>query len=338
MNEKKRFDHYEKEQVRLVQSRQSVWLVGVIISIISCLALSSGASYFSINIPDISFSNWEDDGSIEKVVSTCVDSVDKGKAKKYGFSIAEAFLYLGGDTNEAGNKRIPISFEHRSRDADNKKASKRSWKSWSNVSSGSFNDGHDKGSKAGCIYESSNLEIKAQIDGTDLQSTYGGDYSHSFSVTGTNEKGLTDTDTFAVSLSVIANNYVKITGMDAVSLTTNLLAVQQADEGFCVYSTAGGYTINIASTYTTDEQFALNGTSGEGLVPVSVQFADNTTGSGMVTVTPSSGPQTGSGNSVSETCSASNNAMLRFVISSDAIASALTGNYITQLTLTVSPL
>ena len=125
--------------------------------------------------------------------------------------------------------------------------------------------------------------------------------------------------------------------MDDVAFTSDFVNAVQADETFCIYSTLTDYDINISSANTTNGQFALLDSSGGGLLPISVQFADNTTGTGLETVTPAAPTVDGQGNNASDSCGGVNNAMLRYSVTADAVMGSETGTYATTFTLVVSP-
>lgn len=324
------------------RSRQWVW--GAAVSVFCCVALASGGnSFFGIDIPNINFPTWEDDGTVEVITGTCVHSADKGKSKKYGFSVAASsgsdfYIYYDGITSNTGNKRIPISISRRWRDADNKKSSKRNWSGWTAIQpSGSINTHYAKGSAGNCKYESTNLAVAATIDGSVLANSYGGDYSGSFTVSATNEKNLTDSDVFDVSMTVVSADFVRITGMEAKAFVSDFHSTLVADDSFCVHSTLTDYDITVASDDMVGGNFALRRAGMNDLVPISIQFADNVTGTGLVVVTPAAPTFSGQGDSSSDTCSGGVNAMLRFTLQGDDIAGSLTGNYGTTFTITVTP-
>jgi hypothetical protein len=325
----------------VVRSRQRKWAVGACISVISFMALAS--SGFNFDLPNFTFTDWSDDGDVQEVVDTCVDSWHNNKKKKYGFSIADAnssgfYIYYQGVTSNTGNKRIPVSFSSRWRKADESNSSKRAWKSWGDrPPNESIDEKYARGVASGCTYEPSNLELAVDIEEDDLESAYGGAYSSTFTVSAENQKGLTASDTFTVSLTVVADDYVRVSGMDDVAFTSDFVNAVQADETFCIYSTLTDYDINISSANTTNGQFALLDSSGGGLLPISVQFADNTTGTGLETVTPAAPTVDGQGNNASDSCGGVNNAMLRYSVTADAVMGSETGTYATTFTLVVSP-
>ena len=310
-------------------------------SVMSSMALASG---FTLDIPNVTFANWSDDGAVQAVVDDCVYSWSGNKSKKYEFSIADAnssdfYIYYQGVTSNTGNQRIPVSFSSRWRNADSNNASKRAWKGWEAHTPNQIPDDDYKGTRPGrdCRNEPTNLELAVDIAEADLENAYGGAYSSTFSVSAENQQGLTLSDTFTVSINVEADDYVRVSGMDDVAFTSNFANAVQADETFCIHSTLTNYDINISSANTTNGQFALLDSSAGGLLPISVQFADNTTGSGLENVTPAAPTVDGQGNNASDSCGGVNNAMLRFNVSADAVMGSATGTYGTTFTLVVSP-
>ena len=323
-------------------SRQCIWAVAACMSVMSSMALASG---FTLDIPNVTFSNWSDDGAVQEVVDDCVYSWSGNSKKKYEFSIADAnssdfYIYYQGVTSNTGNKRIPVSFSSRWRNADSNNSSKRVWKGWEAHTPNQIPDDDYKGTRPGrdCRNEPTNLELAVDIAQADLENAYGGDYSSTFSVSAENQQGLTLSDTFTVSINVEADDYVRVSGMDDVAFTSNFVNAVQADETFCIYSTVTNYDINISAPNSSNGQFALLDSSGSGaLLPISVQFADNTTGTGLENVTPAAPTVDGQGNNSSDSCGGVNNAMLRYSVTAEAVSGSATGTYSTTFTLVVSP-
>ena len=323
-------------------SRLRIWALGACMSVMSSMALASG---FTLDIPNVTFSNWSDDGAVQEVVDDCAYSWSGNSRKKYEFSITDAnssdfYIYYQGVTSNTGNKRIPVSFSSTWRNADSNNASNRNWRVWRVHTPNQSPASNYKGTRPGrdCRNEPTNLELAVDIAQADLESAYGGAYSSTFSVSGVNQNGLTLSDTFTVSINVEADDYVRVSGMDDLAFTSNFVNAVQADETFCIYSTLTNYDINISAPNSTNGQFALLDSSGSGaLLPVSVQFADNTTGTGLENVTPAAPTVDGQGNNSSDSCGGVNNAMLRYSVTADAVSGSATGTYSTTFTLVVSP-
>ena len=141
-----------------------------------------------------------------------------------------------------------------------------------------------------------------------------------------------------MSINVKSDDYVRVSGMDDVAFASNFVNAVQADKTFCIYSTLTNYDINISSPNSANGQFALLDSSGSGaLLPISVQFADNTTGTGLENVTPAAPTVDGQGNCTSNSCGGVNKAMLRYSVTSDTVMGSATGTYSTTFTLVVSP-
>ena len=329
------------------RSRLRIWALGACMSAMSSMALASG---FTLDIPNVSFASWSDDGAVQEVVDDCAYSwrtKSNGNLQKrtYEFSIADAnssdfYIYYQGVTSNTGNQRIPVSFSSRWRNADSNNAGNRAWKVWRVHTPNAAPATNYRGTRPGrdCRNEPTNLELEVNIGETDLENAYGGAYSSTFTVSGVNQNGLTLADTFTVSINVESDDYVRVSGMDDVAFTSNFVNAVQADETFCIYSTLTNYDINISSPNTTNGQFALLDSSGTGaLLPISVQFADNTTGTGLENVTPAAPTVDGQGNSTSDSCGGVNNAMLRYSVTADTVMGSATGTYSTTFTLVVSP-
>lgn len=324
------------------RSRLRSWALGSCMSVMSSMALASG---FTLDIANVSFASWSDDGAVQAAVDDCAYSWTGNSRRKYEFSIADAnssdfYIYYQGVTSNTGNQRIPVSFSSRWRNADSSNANKRAWKVWRVHAPNQSPANNYRGTRSGrdCRNEPTNLELVVDIAQADLEGAYGGAYSSTFSVSGVNQDGLTHSDTFTVSINVEADDYVRVSGMDDVAFTSNFVNAVQADETFCIYSTLTNYDINISSPNTTNGQFALLDSSGTGaLLPISVQFADNTTGTGLENVTPAAPTVDGQGNSTSDSCGGVNNAMLRYSVTADTVMGSATGTYSTTFTLVVSP-
>jgi hypothetical protein len=184
-----------------------------------------------------------------------------------------------------------------------------------------------------------NYKLRVSISSTELSTKLPGDYTGVFrqSVDSGNTR-VDASNSFTVSITVSGISQVKISRLDSVNFGTHSgLQNITVTEKFCVYSSAanGAYRLSINSANQDANGHYLIGPAGADLLPMSITFAANAVGPATEPI--SNNSVRGAGNTLSDSCSGGDNAMLTLSLEEADLQAASTGSYAGLLVLLIEP-
>ena len=243
------------------------------------------------------------------------------------------YIYLDGNTSEAGSRRIAIEIYH---------YDQLSGPAYHLLNSNIYENEIHFGQFRNCP-DGDNSNIRVVINSTELAGKVSGAYSGTFNISAVGGKNMwltTSGITFEVSISVEGGSQVKISSLDEINFGTyvgpgNLDVVEK----FCIYSaaTAGSYNISISSANPNASSiFNLGSITSSDKLKYSLSFIDDAVSSpNLVT---SNSPINGYGDATSVTCNGSNNSTIGISISENDLTKAKSGGYRDVITLMVEPI
>lgn len=286
---------------------------------------------------DFDFGVWANAGSVSSTQLLCAVSWNQttNRARTYNTLVQNLqrngsfHLYLDGNRNATGSSRITISMEHA--DAlDGNTFEILQENNWSN---------QDRNGQPPLCPSGKNYKLKISISGTELATKLPGDYTGVFQQSiSSGRTEVVASSSFAVAITVGGISQVKISRLDSVNFGTHSgLQNISVTEKFCVYSSAanGAYRLSISSASQDANGHYLIGPAGADPLPMSIAFADNAVGPATEPITNNS--VQGTGNTLSDSCSGGDNAMLTLSLEEADLQAASTGSYTGLLVLLIEP-
>jgi hypothetical protein len=330
--------------IRVFNRRARAWLglfVGVSLLFLSTSsALMAAGSANEITTPsDFSFGIWTTGTISETNIGCAVAAEDRGgrwalriyKINVRNLDTGDGFyLYLDGDPNNSGNKRIEVGIEY---------ADLLNGNTFEILSQNRYDSSPHNGQPPGCP-DGNNAALRVSISDSELSSKVGGYYVGEFDIW--LKEGNTEVPSlgsFEISVTVGGVAQVQISHLDNIAFgqygrTGNL----SADEHFCVYSSNnnGGYRLSVSSnSQDSSGNFYMQGDAFGSVIPLSVSFAATGVGSGTTPVT--SNVVSANGDSNSTDCFGSDNATLTLFMAEADLQAAKSDSYTDLLTILVEP-
>jgi hypothetical protein len=287
---------------------------------------------------DFDFGVWANAGSVSSTQLLCAVSwnqTGKGSARTYNTLVQNLVrngsfhLYLNGDRNATGSSRITISMEH---------ADALDGNTFETLQENRLSRLDRNGQPPLCP-SGDNYKLKISISSTELATKLPGEYTGVFRQSIDSGRDEVDaSSSFAVAITVGGKSQVKISRLDSVNFGTHSgLQNISVTEKFCVYSSAanGAYRLSISSASQDANGHYLIGPAGADPLPMSIAFADNAVGPATEPITNNS--VQGTGNTLSDSCSGGDNAMLTLSLEEADLQAASTGSYTGLLVLLIEP-
>ena len=325
---------------RLFSSKLAAFTLGLFLTCFSSLAV---AKFLDIETPqDYEFGTWADSGSLTMNRTTCA-AATSGKSKKVDYKDYKTkvsnddgedgyYLYLDGDSDYTGNRRIEISFQHRDTLASEGNTFKTLYDD-------DWEDQKHKGQGEGCV-NGDNSQLKVDIIGADLGSKHSGSYTGQFYQTIKEGKHKDETEVFLVKVTLAASPEVQISHLGSIVFGSFITGAGSlsVNEPFCIYSesTNGAYRLSVSSdSQDVAGNFYMEDSIIDEKIPLSVLFSASGSGAGTISMT--SNYVTGMGNSDNADCNGGDNATLTFTIDDFDLQGASSGSYSELLTIFVEP-
>ncbi len=297
------------------------------------------------NINNFNFGTWTGPGSVRQNVNFCVASANDDekniknlppsasvmpyqvKVESRRGAPGDFYLYLNGDRNNTGNRRIRVTFEH-SDQFDGNSYEQLSYDSW---------DTHSHEGQFRNCPNGNNSSLQLSISSSELAAKVAGQYSNDFVLTaiGGSSGTADDNARFSVDIEVQSSPQVQISSLDNMALGTHAgIGNIYEGENFCVHSTSGSYSLNVSSSNQDGSgNFYLTG--GFGQIPYELFFTDSANGPGTVKVT--NNTLGGFGNSADQFCNGVDNATLSISIQEQDLQQSNSGFYSDSLTILIAP-
>jgi hypothetical protein len=285
---------------------------------------------------DFDFGVWANAGSVSSTQLLCASSWNNGtnRSRNYDALVQNLqangsfHIYLNGDRNATGSSRITITMAHA--DAFDRNT-------FQTLQENTF--GTTRRGQPSLCPSGKNYKLRISISSIELSTKLPGDYSGVFqqSISSGRDEVVAGSS-FRVSITVGGIPQVKISRLDSVNFGTHRgLQNISVTEKFCVYSSAanGAYRLSISSASQDANGHYLIGPAGADPLPMSIAFADNAVGPATEPI--SNNSVRGAGNTLSDSCSGGDNAMLTLSLEEADLQAASTGSYAGLLVLLIEP-
>ena len=323
--------------LRLTRTR---WVLMALALMCLSLSVEEAAAQRVLTIEaasDYDFGVWANAGSVSSTQTLCAVAWRTGNNRSTAYTTRVQNLerngsfeiYLNGDRNATGSSRITISMEH---------ADALDRNTFVTLSENTWSTQARNGQPPLCP-SGENYKLRVSISSTELSTKLPGDYTGVFrqSVDSGNTR-VDASNSFTVSITVSGISQVKISRLDSVNFGTHSgLQNITVTEKFCVYSSAanGAYRLSINSANQDANGHYLIGPAGADLLPMSITFAANAVGPATEPI--SNNSVRGAGNTLSDSCSGGDNAMLTLSLEEADLQAASTGSYAGLLVLLIEP-
>ena len=282
---------------------------------------------------------WNDSGAITESQVFCIASENSSNNKVYPYWLkvtsldasGNFALYRNGNPSSSAQSTLNVSFKHKDVVAAT---------NFETLQPDDFESHAHDGGRTGCTTAGDNAELLVELTATELAAKTPGSYIGNFLLTAMGGVNANQLDSANFSVTIIIQGtaaQVKISGLDDVNFGAYSGAGDLlADERFCVHSTTSSYRLSVsAASQDANGNFYLSGLgSGEDL-PVAVAFIDTTGTSGTIPVL--NAAISGIGDSLSESCSGSDNATLTFALTEQSLRRVTTGDYAETFTIMIEP-
>ena len=291
------------------------------------------------SIASFNLGTWNDSGAITESQVFCIASENSGNGKLYPYWLkvtsldasGNFALYRNGNPSSSAQSTLNVGFKHRDVVAAT---------NFETLQPDDFESHVHDGGSTSCTSAGNNSELLIELAATELAAKTPGSYIGNFLLTamgGVNGNQL-DSANFTVTVAIQgAAAQVKISGLDDVNFgaysgTGDLMA----HERFCVHSTTSSYRLSVsAASQDTNGNFYLSGLSSGDDLPVALAFIDATGTSGTIPVL--NAAISGMGDSLSDSCSGSDNATLTFALTEQSLRRVTSGDYAETFTIMIEP-
>jgi hypothetical protein len=320
-------------------------IVGLLLA--SFEAAAKQADYVSVGRTlNQNFGTWAiGDGSISLVMTVCIASANyddrnpkapDAAQMPYQFKVASLatppghILYLDGIDTNTGNATIQVQFEHQ----DTMQPVPYE------VLTDDVYDLHAHlGQYRNCA-SGDNSQVRMSIPSTQLEAAKAGTYFTDFRMTAIGGSSGTATDFDDMTVRLTVANAVRVSALENLNLGLwDGMSDLVAEETFCVYSNTAGSTYDVTMSSPNQDgagNFLLANIGATATIPYLLQFKDDTTAGGGITV--ATAALSGVGNSDAVDCGGIDNSKLTVTILAADLALAPTDLYSDTITIVVVPI